>query len=542
MPTDQILKMLRTLSARQLWTMGTVVALFAAGMYGFLYWQKDASFRPLYNGLSAEDAASVMQKLKEGGVPYKIAASGGTISVPEDRVAELRLEMAGAGLPKNGRIGFELFDKTNFGMTDFAEHINYRRALEGELERSVMSVNEIEQARVHISLPQESVFLDSKQPAKASVLVKTRTGATLPDTAIPAIANLVASAVEGLQPENVSILDMRGNLLNKPKRPLSEEDSSSAALEYRHRVEQDLLAKIDSTLEPVAGAGRFRAAVSADTDLNSGEQSEEVFDPTRSVMVSSQKTEDVSNQTRAASGVPGTASNLPDTNPKPNPAGSTTSRKTENINYQTSHTIKRTVLPQGSIRRLSLSVLLDYDVHFEGAKRVLTAPSADRVKVIHDLVAAAAGISTERGDQLIVESLPFESTMNLEQPTAAPAGGPAKKLTPIEQLKSDPKMMIGLAAILAIVLAGGIFAIFKMKGAKNGPAAAQAAQALPPAAEAQARPAGIRTETALGPGPNIPSLSPSRVETLATQLRATAQKNSEVCVGVLRGWMKEEKA
>src|SRR5579871_5692500 len=104
MPTDQILKMLRTLSARQLWTMGTVVALFSAGMYGFLYWQKDASFRPLYNGLSAEDAASVMQKLKEGGVPYKIAASGGTISVPEDRVAELRLEMAGAGLPKNGRI------------------------------------------------------------------------------------------------------------------------------------------------------------------------------------------------------------------------------------------------------------------------------------------------------------------------------------------------------------------------------------------------------------------------------------------------------
>src|SRR5579863_4118069 len=160
MPTDQLLKMIRTLSARQRWTMAMVVVLFAAGIYGFLHWQQEASFRPLYNGLSSEDASLVLQKLKDGSVPYKIANNGGTISVPEDRVAELRLEMAGAGLPKNGRIGFELFDKTNFGMTDFAEHINYRRALEGELERSVMSVSEIEQARVHISLPQESVFLE----------------------------------------------------------------------------------------------------------------------------------------------------------------------------------------------------------------------------------------------------------------------------------------------------------------------------------------------------------------------------------------------
>ena len=139
-----------------------------------------------------------MQKLKEVRTPYRISNNGATISVPEDKVAELRLEMAGAGVPKSGRIGFEIFDKTNFGMTDFAEHVNYRRALEGELERSVMSVVEIEQARVHISLPQDSVFLEARQPAKASVLVKIRPGASLPETAMPAITNLVASAVEGL--------------------------------------------------------------------------------------------------------------------------------------------------------------------------------------------------------------------------------------------------------------------------------------------------------------------------------------------------------
>ena len=137
--------------------------------------------------------------------------------MPEDKVAELRLDLAAAGVPKSGRIGFEIFDKTNFGMTDFAEHVNYRRALEGELERSVMAMTEVEQARVHISFPQESVFSEARQPAKASVLMKFSGGAQLPETAIPAITHLISSAVEGLAPEAVSVLDMRGNLLNRAK-------------------------------------------------------------------------------------------------------------------------------------------------------------------------------------------------------------------------------------------------------------------------------------------------------------------------------------
>src|SRR5580698_8059446 len=216
MPTNQITRLLRTLTVQQRWTIGIASVLLAAGIYGFLRWQREANFRPLFTDLAAEDAGPVVQKLKEEGVSYRLSTNGGTISVPEDRVAELRLEMAGAGLPKSGRLGFELFDKSNFGITEFAEHVNYRRALEGELERSIMSVAEIEQARVHISLPQDSVFLENRQAAKASVLVKIRPGASLPETAMPAITNLVASAVEGLAAENVSVLDMRGNLLNRP--------------------------------------------------------------------------------------------------------------------------------------------------------------------------------------------------------------------------------------------------------------------------------------------------------------------------------------
>ncbi len=546
-PTDQISNLIRTLNVRQRWTTAIAVVLVAAGVVVLTRWEQESGFQPLYNELSAEDAAAVLQKLKESGTPYRLSANGAVISVPQDRVAELRLEMAGAGLPKNGRIGFELFDKTNFGITEFAEHVNYRRALEGELERSVMSVAEIEQARVHISLPQESVFLDAKQPAKASVLVKIRPGATLPETAIPAITNLIASAVEGLTPDNVSVLDMRGNLLNRPKRTgASNDDSSSALLEYRHKVEQDLQAKLDSTLEPVVGAGHFRTAVSAECDMNSGEQSEESFDPTHSVMVSSQRTEDVSSQTRPASGIPGTSSTLPDTGQRTATAGGSTSRKTESINYETSHTIKRMVLPQGAIRRLSISVLLDHEVHFEanGKKRVLVPPSPERIKVIHDLVSAAAGLSSERGDQLIVESLPFESTLNLDAPDVTdPVSQPVKKPTPVEQFKRDPKLFIGAGAIALLVVGGGIFTMMKMRRSRKPRTEVKVTEALPqPAQTAIER--GQRSEsveTPVGAAAALPSLVPAKVEVLATQVRSTAQRNSEVCAGVLRGWLREER-
>ncbi len=543
---DQIKKILGTLSVKQRWTILAAVVIIAASVFGFSRWEQEASFRPLYNSLSAEDASAVIQKLKEGATPYRLSNNGATISVPEEKVAELRLEMAGAGVPKNGRIGFEIFDRTSFGMTDFAEHVNYRRALEGELERSVMSVAEIEQARVHISLPQDSVFIESRQPAKASVLVKIRPGATLPETAMPAITNLVASAVEGLSAENVSVLDMRGNLLNRPKRTGShDDDTSESALEYRHKVEQDLAAKLDSTLEPLVGAGRFRTAVSAECDMTNGEQSEESYDPTKSVMVSSQKTEDISTNPHAAGGTPGTASNLPDAQKAPAAPSPTTSRKTENINYQSAHTVKRLVLPQGAIKRLSISVLLDQEVHFDGtganAKRVLEPPAPERLKVIHDLAAAAVGFDSARGDQLIVESLPFESTLNLEPPLA-PVKTDVHKKTPVEQLKSDPKLIGGAAALVATLFGGIFFMVYRKSKGSKGPRVEVTAQAVLPSAvrdEVRARAEQDSFTPSVAAGNALAALAPGRIETLTNQLRTTAHKDAEVCAGVLRGWLRE---
>src|SRR5579871_1359023 len=416
---DQFTRLFASMTVKQRVSILVAVAVVIATIVSVSRWDHERDFRPLYQDLSQEDAASVLAKVRESGTEFRLSENGSTVLVPSSRVAELRLQLAAAGVPKNGRIGFELFDKTNFGTSDFAEQVNYHRALEGELERSVVSLSAVEQARVHISFPKDSIFLESRQPAKASVLVKLRAGAKLSPQNVAAICQLTASAVEGLAPEAVSLVDMHGNLLNRPRRgnPADDSEASEAALDYQQKIEHDLVAQINSTLEPLLGAGKFRAAVFADCDFSSGDQSEETFNPDKSVMVSSQRTEEVSGA-NLASGVPGTPSNLPRPTSRPGTSGSGISRSTENIGYQSSRVVRHVRLPQGAIKRISVSLIVDHSVRWEGsgakAKRIVEAPSAEKLKSIHDLVAGVVGFNAQRGDQLIVESLPFDSTLNPE--------------------------------------------------------------------------------------------------------------------------------
>src|SRR5580704_16411411 len=272
---DQVKKLLGALNPRELLTIVVVAIAVGLGLMWFSRWERESGLRPLYSGLAPEDASAIVQKLHESGVDYKIVNNGTELLAPEDKVPELRLEMAGLGLPKTGRIGFEIFDKTNFGITDFAEHVNYRRAVEGELERSVMALAAVEQARVHVTLPKESVFTDSRESAKASVLVGLRPGARLSAQNVVAITNLVSSAVEGLAPESVSVVDMSGNLLSRPRRDGLPDGTqiSEAALEYKQAIEHDLAVKINNTLDPLLGSDKFRTGVSAEVDMTSGEQS-----------------------------------------------------------------------------------------------------------------------------------------------------------------------------------------------------------------------------------------------------------------------------
>lgn len=553
-------KLLASLSVRQRITIVMIALAVGAGIFSVVHWRREADFKPLFTGLAPEDAAGIVQKLKESGVEYRLGegplGGPGTVLVPSSRLAELRISLAAAGLPKSGRIGFEIFDKTNLGATEFTEHVNYRRALEGELERSVMSLAAVEQARVHITFPKDSVYLDAQQPAKASVLVRLKTGAYLSPQNVVGINHLVASAVEGLAPEAVSVLDMNGNLLGKPRPPGNPDGSepSAAALEYRHQVEADLLSKVNSTLEPLLGREKFKAGISVDCDFSGGEQSEEIYDPARSVMLSSQRMED-SVGLAGASGVPGTASTLP--RPTSRPASSTgrTSRVSENITYQSSRTVKKTHLPAGVVRKISVAVLVDQELSWErdknGFRRVLTPPSPEKLKVIRDLVAGVTGFSSERGDQLVVESQPFETTLLMEPP-ALPAGPdmpPAAK-GPQKPLQLDQKTLLIGGAALAVVVLG--IALVMMQRRRPRRAMAVTAPAELPAGKGSSLERQIEStlteRDALQQQADAKLLNSLKLapvitktgEVMAKHLREKIAQEPEVAAQVLRTWVREE--
>ncbi len=464
-----------------------------AGLTTVSKWNNERDFKPLFSGVAAEDAGPMLAKLREAGTEYRLEDNGSTVLVPSGRVAELRIEMASAGLPKSGRIGFELFDKANFGASEFAEQVNYHRAIEGELERSIMSVREVEQARVHITLAKDSLYTEQRQAAKASVLVKLRHAAALSPQNVAAICQLTASAVPGLSPDQVSLVDTSGNMLNRVRPNAAGDGSqdSDAALDYRKGVEHDLQNKISSTLEPLLGANHFRVGVSADVDLTSGEQSEEVYDPNKSVMITSQRSDD-GPALQSASGVPGTASNLPHPAAKPVTGASNYARHTESISYQTSRLVKHTKLPQGTVKKISLSVLVDHDLRWEGtgekAKRIVEAPSVEKLKVVHDLVAAAAGLDTNRGDQLVVEAFPFESTLTAEPNVIAPPVPVTPAPSPLppwlqKLMQKNPAVLGGVAGGVLLALIA-LIVVLKKRGKS-----AQAAVEMTAAIEA-GRPAG----------------------------------------------------
>ena len=548
---NQIRKLIASLSLRQQISIGIAVAVVGVGLWQLSSWNRERDFRPLYANLPAEDAGEVIARLKTDNIDYRVDDSA--IRVPSDKVAEVRLRMASAGLPKTGRIGFELFDKSNFGLTEFAEQINYRRAIEGELERSIMALTEIQRTRVHISLPKDSVFLESKQEAKASVVVSLRAGARLSPQNGAAITYLVASAVDRLSPEAVSVIDTRGNLLIRPRKASADSngDQPEADLEYRQKMERDLVSKIGSTLEPLLGAEKFRAGASVEVDFSSADQSEETYDPTRSVMLTAQKTEDVSGVSLQA-GIPGTASNLPRPPARQPGSGGGVTRSTENITYQTSRTITRTRLPQGAVKRMSLAVLLDQNVRWQGkgatAKKIIEPPSPEKIKTIRGLVAAATGFSEARGDQLTVETLPFESTLGAEPPSdfvpvAAPPTSPLPKWLQKYVKEMPTGMLIGIGAGTLVILAAP-FLLLRMRRRKPTGAQVAGAAALKASESFEGQLASRaasqeRLEAEALNALKLPSAGANKSEILSKHLKGTVKEDPATSAQLLRTWIHE---
>jgi flagellar M-ring protein FliF len=559
---DQLKNLVTDLTIVQRVSVGIAVLLAAGTIAAVVHFRTESDFRALYTGMAPEDAAPVVQKLKESGVSYRLTDNGASVLVPSGRLADSRLTLAAAGLPKSGRIGFELFDKTNFGATELVEHINYQRALEGELERSVMSMADVQQARVHLTFPRDSVFLDQQQAAKASVMVRLRPGTHLSAQNVTALCNLAASAVEGLAPDGVAVIDMDGNLLSHPKRASSTGDAgvTTEALEVRQAIERDLVAKINSTLEPLLGADQFRAGASVDCDLTSGEQEEETYNPDQSVMVSSQKSEDQNDRgTATAGGVPGTAANLPQG--KSGLSGGGSSHRTESATYQTSRIVRRTRIPQGVVRKMSLSVLVGQPFRWEGTGKsrhqVMVPPSPETLQKIRDLVAGVTGFDANRGDQLIVETLPFETNMmadtmqQLAPVTPTKTAPQPKWLQKINQYRNLVFMvvggLIGLSVLLKLIVRymptrsnatveRRAPAIERVSDELEALAQRQAAnrEAAPPSVAAAAD-KGVSGQA------NQPLLAEVNAET-AERIRMLAQKDPAVSANVIRMWLSNQKA
>ncbi|MBV8842941.1 MAG: flagellar M-ring protein FliF [Bryobacterales bacterium] len=501
--------------AQRIWIAAAIAAAIG-GIAALKNWNDERDFKPLFSGLAPEDAGAVTAKLRETGVQYRLAAEGSEILVPSAHVAEARLQLASSGLPKTGRIGFELFDKANFGASDFTEQVNYHRAIEGELERSVMSIGEVEQARVHITMAKDSLYTEQRQPAKASILVKLRHAAALSPQNVAAICQLTASAVPGLQVDQVSLVDTNGNLLNRPRFTANgdADQDSQASIEYRKTVEHDLQTKIAQTLEPLLGAQHFRAGVSADVDLTSGEQSEESYDPQKSAIASSQTTQD-GPALASASGVPGTASNVPNATAKASSGASATNyaRHTENVNYQTSRVVRHTKLPQGAIKRLSVSVLVDHALRWQGQNKIIEPPPPEKLKVIRDLVGAATGLDMNRGDQLVVDAFPFEATLMAEPETfdsAPTAIGP--QMPPwLQKLvgNKNPAVLAGIGGGVLVALLALPVVILLRSGKGKKIAAAEVTRAIEAAK------------------PNEPAAAPSLEQSAHAQLVAQAAEQAQ---------------
>lgn len=373
----------------------------------------------LYSDLSTADAAGVVERLKELKIAYRI--EGSTISIsPPDMVHELRMTLASEGLPKTGTVGYELFDGTNLTTTTMGEMVKKQRALQGELERTIMSLDAVLSARVHISQPEKTIFAKQAQEPGASVLLKLRPGGELDKKRIRGIANFVASGVEGLKPENVTIIDVYGNLLTPKDEDGEELGADATRLQYAREVEKGYAQRIEAMLAKVLGPGKVVARVTADIDFSANEREEESFDPGGKVLRSERSIEEGSGGAAGKGGVAGAQANLTN-DPKllaPPDATTEQSARRENVkNFEVSRAVTKTSQARGKLVRLSAAVLVDglngdgeASVDAKGgakAKKNFVPISQEMLAQVEGIVKSAVGYDSTRGDVVTVENVPF---------------------------------------------------------------------------------------------------------------------------------------
>jgi len=534
---DPMTQLLNSPAKRRGLAVGIVLLASVATFGSLIYWNSTPDYQVLFSNLSQEDAGEMVAKLKEKKIPFELSPGGTSILVPKEKVYDVRLTLTAEGLPKGGGVGFEVFDRTSLGTTDFVQKLNYQRAMQGELARTIKQIKEVEQARVHIVTPKESLFVEEQKKSTASVFLKTRAGLSLSASQVEGIVHLVASAIEGLDPSHITVVDTSGRILSKRNDSSLIGQMTTNQLDYQRNLEEGYKRKVQGMLEEVLGLNKAIARVSADIDFQQVDITEERFDPS-GVVRSEQKN---SERSSGNSGVraPETKSEPPAEQPAarsraraaaepaakapaPAPAPFQTNqaeRQNEIRNFEISKISKHIKNPVGSVKKLSVAVIVDgsykevADAKGGAKTRQFIARPPEEMEKLENIVKTATGYDESRGDQIEVVSMPFSWAVTEEEPKTAP-GTPWK-----EYLLVAYKPVVSL--ILAVLF---IFFVVRPLLKRKGYAPGEAPQL---------------------PGNSAPALASEGAPALKAwdireQTLQLAQGNPSKTVGIVKTWLNEK--
>lgn len=520
-------------------------ALAGAGLLALVFLSAlyhRADYAVLFANLSQDDAAQIVARLKEKKVPYRLESGGTSILVPQSQVYDTRLLLASEGMPRGGGVGFEIFDRQNLGVTDFVQRLNYQRALQGELARTIAGIPEIAEARVHIVFPKESLFIEDQQPATASIAVKLRPGRTLSRSQIEGIIHLTASAVPGLYPGQVTVVDLDGRILSRPQ--TGPEGLSAGQLNLQRQVEESYERKAQTFLDNLLGPRKSLVRVSADLDFQKIDVREEIFTPNKDLVRSEQKT--VERTTRAPEGYgnpearfdlnqgtltpPPPGKGPPPLAPAPpKPAtASGSERQSELRNYEINRVLRQVVDQPGKIKRLSIAVVVDGV--YKGKDNAFAPRPLEEMRQLANLAKKAVGFDADRGDQFEISCAPLAS-----QPMEGVTGSSA---APDWQDSLWTSLKTGLV-VLAVL--GALMFLWRRKSRQARPLleGLPAPPSLPPQ-ESQAGLAdmkGIAMELPAGEKAQVALPDPVAGQERVAQLIAAYPDRA---VEVIRLWLREK--
>lgn len=438
--------------------LSVLVLLMTASLIAFfllLNWSSKPEHLPIYSNLSAEDAGDIIAYLKENKIPYKLTSSGKVIQIPQNKIYETRIELASRGLPRGSGIGFEVFDNTKLGMTEFVQNVNYQRALQGELSRTINGLSEVESSRVHIVLPPKSLFIDQDEPASASVSLKLHQGRWLSKDQIQGIVHLISSSVARLNPENVTIVDNSGKLLAGSNNDKEAGKITVDQLEFQDKKERSIENRVKSMLESVLGQDKAIVRVSCELDFIQQEKTEEMFFPENQVVRSEKSFNEYSKKPDSVPvGIPGLAANVTKDKASQNEINSNTSfqKQDHTRNFEIGKVTSHQILPIGKLKRLSVAVIVDgtYKTEKIGegdetiTEQRYTPRTPEEMTTLETIVKRAVNYDEKRGDQIEVANISFAAGNLSEQ----------------QEYDSDVKTTLKEYAYILKYAAAGIFVLF----------------------------------------------------------------------------------